>query len=454
MTHKNTLQTVLRFIAVTGIALGVIYLYAILHEGGHALFVLVFGGELTEFEINFLVSKPHISYTGINDPLRQALVSLGGPLVPLALVPLLILVLRRAKHVLTKGLVLLTLVGLLPTVLISAVIAFAYGFEMAGTSEDIARFLNLTGFNPFLTAGALVALFGVLLALVIKVGKAYDAAVTVVKALRENSAKSRTSPAAWVLSAILITAAVVLIGNAVRQKPVSQPLTYHTKIEVSLDEIDSSSTIFHTFKVDRPTVFDFVYSVQTNSEVTLQIVNLEGKPLLFGSKDTMTMYQGRESLSMARFTGFTLMPGEYGLEMSPGGSGLLTMYIDSREPSPIEHQYFHLLEMVNAGTFTADSYQEEGYELVFWGELSPGTNQALAAVPGGTELFVSAFAVGEGDVSLFYLADDMIHPIMQGFRATIGRGLPSHRSRGEFRASVHEEPVTLYVYVKRESDTR
>lgn len=47
MTHKNTLQTVLRFIAVTGIALGVIYLYAILHEGGHALFVLVFGGELT-----------------------------------------------------------------------------------------------------------------------------------------------------------------------------------------------------------------------------------------------------------------------------------------------------------------------------------------------------------------------------------------------------------------------
>lgn len=78
MTHKNTLQTVLRFIAVTGIALGVIYLYAILHEGGHALFVLVFGGELTEFEINFLVSKPHISYTGINDPLRQALVSLGG----------------------------------------------------------------------------------------------------------------------------------------------------------------------------------------------------------------------------------------------------------------------------------------------------------------------------------------------------------------------------------------
>jgi len=63
---------------VTGIALGVIYLYAILHEGGHALFVLVFGGELTEFEINFLVSNPHISYTGINDPLRQALVSLGG----------------------------------------------------------------------------------------------------------------------------------------------------------------------------------------------------------------------------------------------------------------------------------------------------------------------------------------------------------------------------------------
>ena len=451
MTQINTFNKVIRILATIGIALGVIFLYAILHEGGHALFVLLFGGEVTEFEVNFLTSKPHISYTGIDDPMKRALISLGGPLMPLVLIPLLILSLRKTRNVLARGITLLVLINLLPTIIISAVICLAYGFGSVSAGEDLAKFLSLTGVNPFMTAGVFILLFAAYLALAIKVGKAKEAAITVINALRETPANSQISPAVRALITILILAAAVgIIRNAVTQDtPAAPPLTYHTKLEVNLEEISPGSAIFHKFAVDQPTVFDFVYSLQTTSEITLQLVNLEGKPLLASNEDTMVMYRGSENLRLARFTGFTLLPGEYGLEISPGSRGSLTMYIDSREPNPADQQYLQLLELVHQGTFTAESYQEEGYELIFQGELSPGLNQTLAAVPSGPELLVSAFAIGEGEVSLFYVADEIIHLIMQGFRATIGRSLPAHKSNGEFRASVNEAPVTLYIYIKR-----
>ena len=172
MTQINTFNKVIRILATIGIALGVIFLYAILHEGGHALFVLLFGGEVTEFEVNFLTSKPHISYTGIDDPMKRALISLGGPLMPLVLIPLLILSLRKTRNVLARGITLLVLINLLPTIIISAVICLAYGFGSVSAGEDLAKFLSLTGVNPFMTAGVFILLFAAYLALAIKVGKA------------------------------------------------------------------------------------------------------------------------------------------------------------------------------------------------------------------------------------------------------------------------------------------
>ncbi|NLL49297.1 MAG: hypothetical protein GX249_12020, partial [Firmicutes bacterium] len=131
-----------RIIALLGLSvvvpLGVIFLYALLHEGGHALLVLLFGGQVAEFQVNFFAHSPHVSYVGIDNPLQKAFISLAGPVFPLILVWPLTMLMRRTKNHLVQATILLLLVNMLPTILLSAVIALIYGFGTLQPTEDVA----------------------------------------------------------------------------------------------------------------------------------------------------------------------------------------------------------------------------------------------------------------------------------------------------------------------------
>ncbi|HBN96463.1 MAG TPA: hypothetical protein DDZ66_09180, partial [Firmicutes bacterium] len=360
-------KTVILILAMLGISLGVIFLYAFLHEGGHALLVLLFGGTVTEFEVDFFTYSPHISYVGISNPMQRAFISLGGPLLPLILVLPLTLLLRRTKNLVVQGTSLLLLGSLLPTLLVSVGISLAYGFGSVDASEDVARFLFYSGFNPFMVAGAFLILFVATLVFLLKVGRVKDVYVKIKRALRGPTDKR--SP--MLVARIIVTVVVLALGTVVIRhtidgdQPVNQPLSYHTRIDVDLQDVKADSTFFHTFAVEDPTVFDFVYSLDTHSDITLRLVNVGGEPFVFNNQDSIVMYQGRGSLSLAYFAGFTLLEGDYALEVSPGGLGSLTMYIDSKKPDAADQQYFELLTKVNDGSFTAGTYSEEGYELIY-----------------------------------------------------------------------------------------
>ena len=452
MRRHGITTAILRVLALIGLTLGVIFLYAFLHEGGHALFVLLFGGTVTEFEVNFLLHSPHISYAGINDPMQRAFISLGGPVLPLILVLPLTFLLRRTKNIVVQGTSLLFLGSLLPTLILSVAVSLAYGFGAVQSNEDVAKFLFYSGFNPFLVAGVFLFLCVAILAFLLKVGRVKDIYMRVVKVFQGSGSEDRRSPrlVARIIATVLVLAlGVGAIWNTTKRvTPVSQPLSYHTKIDVDLQAVRADSTFFHTFGVDEPTTFDFAYSLVTQSDVTLRLVNLAGEPFVFNNQDSIVMYQGSGNLNLAYFAGFTLLAGDYALEVSPGGLGSLTMYIDSKKPDAADQQYLELLTKVNDGSFTAHSYQEEGYELVYQGEVAPGLDQLLVTLPNvGRGRKVSAFVVGEGDVSLFYVADGETHTLLEGFRATMGRGLPLHKGQGELRVSALNPSATLYIYL-------
>ena len=50
--------------------------------------------------------------------------------------------------------------------------------------------------------------------------------------------------------------------------------------------------MYHTFSVSKPTVFDFVYSVDSGSDITMRLLNLDGEPFVFNNKDSVVMYEG------------------------------------------------------------------------------------------------------------------------------------------------------------------
>lgn len=103
------------------------------------------------------------------------------------------------------------------------------------------------------------------------------------------------------------------------------------------------------------------------------------------------------------------------------------MYIDHRTPDAFAHQYIELLEAINAGTFTADSYQEAGYQLIYEGDIPPGRDQLVATVSAANYgRAVSAFVVGASqNVSLVYLADGEARTLLDKFNATMGYSLPA-----------------------------
>ena len=443
-------KAVPRLFALLIIPLGVVFLYALVHEASHALVVFLVGGEVTRFQVNFLQHAPSISYTGVSDPLHKAFISLAGPVLPLALVPFVAVVLRKTRSALAQAAALLLLLSLLPTALTSAAIALVYGFGAVPPQEDMAKFLHYTGANPFAAAAVLLLVFVVLLVFAFRVGRVKEAALNVQSVLRGSRDRRHT----LLMGRIVVAVVLLSVGAAALRSiigsevPGSPELSYHTKVEVNLGDVTPDSAVYHTFSVSKPTVFDFVYSVDSGSDITMRLLNLDGEPFVFNNKDSVVMYEGRRTQPLAYFTGFTLLEGNYALEVSPGSTGSLTMYVDSREPSPANMEYLELLSAVNTGSFTAQSYHEEGYELVYEGELGVGQDQFLLTLPGGTDRMISAFAVGNGQVNLVYAADDEVHTLLEGFKATIGRWLPPHKGAAEVRASVQQVPTVLYIYVK------
>ena len=64
MLNAITWQQLKPVFVVISASFVVIWLYAFLHEGGHALAVWLLGGRILSFDINFITGNPSVSYRG------------------------------------------------------------------------------------------------------------------------------------------------------------------------------------------------------------------------------------------------------------------------------------------------------------------------------------------------------------------------------------------------------
>mgnify|MGYP000920172680 CR=1 FL=1 len=442
---------ILKSLALVVAVLGIIFFYVLVHEGGHALVALLFGGKIASFKVNFFVHSPSVSYVGIIEPMQHAMISLGGPLLPLFFALPLTFLVRKARHVLSKGILLLALGSVLPTLLISTVVALFSGFGKIIPNEDVAKFILFSGIHPFIVATAFLLLFVFTLLFLVKVGKVKNIYSEVLKELRGPRAFAHSVMVRIIVVVCLLASGGLIFWPERNTEQVHKSFKYETRIHVDFDQLPSNSVRFYEFTLEEPTTYDFVYSLQTDSEVILRLVNASGGILPFNNHDSIVIYQGNENLGQAYFTGFTLPEGDYALEILAGGNGFLTMYIDTRVPGALEQKYLSILSEVNKGTFTATTYQEKGYQLIYAGELVEGNDQILKTIPAANyERAISAFLVGDYEqMSLSYVADGKTRTLLDGFQATMGYGLPAHKGRGEFRVTVVNPSAKLYIYIKK-----
>lgn len=76
-----------------------VYLYTFLHEGGHALVILLSGNAITAFNLNFFDLSAHVEMTGQFPPAGAALNYLAGVALPLLLWAVFMAVAPRRMNV-------------------------------------------------------------------------------------------------------------------------------------------------------------------------------------------------------------------------------------------------------------------------------------------------------------------------------------------------------------------
>lgn len=184
MEKRSIGSTLIRIGGLVLVVIGVIFIYAFVHEGSHALAVWFFGGQVTRFNVNIFLATPSISYDGVHSLRHQALISLAGPVLPLFLIIPLTFLLPRVKKLGAQFFVLLNLHCLLGTMVSSILIALTHGFGASGHSEDLVKFMLNTKTNAFLVSGIFCLLLVLAILFVLRVGKAKEVYLRLIRTLR------------------------------------------------------------------------------------------------------------------------------------------------------------------------------------------------------------------------------------------------------------------------------
>jgi hypothetical protein len=143
------------------IALGVALAYTVLHEGGHALAGLAFGGTVREIDVNFFNLGAHVNIDGSFSRYQEAVINVSGAALPFLVWLVLTLALPKEGSPLVLWAKFIASAGTLCSLLAWVVIPFLYIKNDAPAGDDVTRFLANSGLPPLAVAfGALVLFVG------------------------------------------------------------------------------------------------------------------------------------------------------------------------------------------------------------------------------------------------------------------------------------------------------
>lgn len=441
---KYLLSTIIMFSIV-------IFAYALLHEGGHAIAVLLQGGQVTVFNVNVFSGSPHIQFCGDLSSMGRAIVSIAGPLVPffvwLPLVPFL----PRLRYSILQGALLIYSMMLVGSLIPNIVLVLLYWQGRAYPGEDVVRFLQFSGANPLSTA--IVFLFFTVFAVwyLLRVGQV----VFLVRRWQEQL-KSSVSPVVGLRLGIVVfvlslAVAISLFLRGSSSHTMLDLSQFDYAMEFSFKELKQGDTIIYSFSITEPMVYDMAYALSSQKPVRLQLMNTSGTGFFYRDGDALVIYEGVGPLVNAQFTGFMLQEGDYQLELATEDRrGSLRVGITKGKIKPAQLMYLDLLEAVQLKTFTAETYQEEEYSLVYYEPLTDGQDMVIYGLaPRSSSYWVSVFVVGDyNELSLVYRDKERVYPLLMNTNVTIGFGLPPSSYYGQLVLSVSGAKGEIYLYSK------
>ncbi len=168
MTH-HTIQKIRAIAVIIAGAFALLYVYTFLHEGGHALAGLLYGGSIEKFVLGL---NAHVRISGADfTPFGAALFHVAGALLPLTTL-VIILGIYNPGHKNTyyhffHGLFGFGIVGSLLAWIVIPVMAV---FSEPPAGDDVTKFLQTTGIHPLMVTLASIVLAASMLFWIIKLG--------------------------------------------------------------------------------------------------------------------------------------------------------------------------------------------------------------------------------------------------------------------------------------------
>jgi hypothetical protein len=302
-------------IMALAMALMLLTIYTFLHESGHALLGLLFGGRLTSFSIRFWDLSAYVGIDGHLSALQGSMVAAAGAGLPLVVLAVL---LARVPRVPSAGLDFVRIVAsltILNSLLPWLVIPVLYLTGQA-PGDDVTNFLRLSQLPPLaVAAGALTVYAGGWAFFLSRAGGIreiwYRWRRSLPGLLRADSMRDVKILAGVCIAvvAVAVAASIYLVpGNAL-----GSPLGYREVARFSLAEIDLVDSPVYRFALEHPGQVSLYFSMQ---DITAGPVKIA----LSGPSLYKTFFAAGTDAAIGRATvdpgELVFKPGEYQVELT------------------------------------------------------------------------------------------------------------------------------------------
>ena len=315
-------------------------LYAFIHEGAHALFVIAFGGTLTEFDINILNGYPHVNWAGDIMAFKSAVIDIAGPLLPVVFWFGGLLFINKKRDLLIQKVYLFASIGVLASLIPNVIIPILFELGVDVKNEDIAKFTTKVEINGFIVSIAIAIIFVIGLLSIIKRINIKEALLYQVDIpLKSKRHYLWAITSSIILSVVLIVASINIINKSIGTSNFNVPAKYDYLVNIDLKQMNAGESQVYEFNLDEPMLYDFNVIGDTKETVRVKVIGSTRINEL--RTNEMEICSGKGQIN-ANYCNWLLEKGNYKIYLTKEGDiGNIKIYISKRIPEENELAQFH-----------------------------------------------------------------------------------------------------------------
>lgn len=247
-------------ICISVIGIGLLYLYTLLHEGGHALVAILNGGRV-DWMVLGLNAQVQTSGTDFT-PFTEALFNSMGVLLPvIVLIPALLVYNPKIKNSCYHIFFAAFSISITSSLLAWVVLPIVSFFTLIPASDDTTKFLNVTGLHPLIVTLSATLLIFALVFFIFKRGIFEKMKVLNPESIQMNGLM-------WWFSIVALI--VIVVFSVVQHKPILE-----ASFSLIVDSTTENSTL--PFVISKNQMYSMDLELEAEGILTdVQIYTVDG----------------------------------------------------------------------------------------------------------------------------------------------------------------------------------